>query len=241
MWSPYIRYFNTRGVGSRKSRLLKIHYDGVVEYLERSDVTIESHIDMHQFPFDTQQLKIILRPFINYGRAIKLTSLKDFAGISANAHNVEWKLKGQSSEIQPNAEKPWQPSYLYKLTYQRNSAYYVYKLFIPLIIVVLLSCSIFFLRTEVLINRIRYVLTAFLTIVAFQWIVAKNTPNTSYMTLFDAMVLFSYVTLSLIMLFLTISSRLEDAKAVTLNRVCRVFFPIFYMLGLATIFLVSFA
>jgi len=235
IWQPYLRFAHTRGSTQIKSLALNIEPNGVVSFTQRVTISVESEINMRRFPFDKQALSIIVRPFVDLGIPIKFVINHEHEGISEKAHNVEWVIQKFDSKTQENLAKPWRPQYQLHIHYARRAAFYIFKLFVPLFIIVLLSSSVFWLRREVLINRVRYTLSAFLTIVAFQWIVVQNTPRVSYLTLFDSVLLLSYFTLGLTMLVLTISSRVEEAKSKRIHHLARKLFPVWYLLGIIAI------
>lgn len=235
IWAPYLRIIETRGPIVVKDIALSISYEGEVNLKKRMTLNIETHIDMRQFPFDDQKITITVQPFTEVNTPVKFDILKKHQGISGLAHLAEWKIRDYSNSVTQNLTTTKIPQYHFSVHYDRRSTYYVLKILIPLVVMVLLSFAAFWLPMENLINRMRYVLTALLTIVAFQWTIASDTPKVSYITFFDALVLTSYITLATTILVLIIIRQLKESTGLKIQSVFRFLFPTVYTIALFSI------
>lgn len=102
------------------------------------------------------------------------------------------------------------------------------------------SWSVFWMTRDVLAQRQRQASTALLTIVAFQFVAAGFLPRVPYLTLMDAIILWSFCVIALT-LPLNVRSirgmRQEAAIGLRRDRRWRVLYPAVYLGGLALIFL----
>jgi len=123
----------------------------------------------------------------------------------------------------------------------REWGFYIFKLWIPLSLIVALSWSVFWMPSESLANRIRFASTAFLTIVAYQFAIAGSLPRVAYLTLMDQLMIGSFILIALSalasMIYVTARERDPEA-ALLLDRRCRWIFPLAYGSGLVLMWLV---
>jgi len=113
----------------------------------------------------------------------------------------------------------------------REWGFYVYKLWIPLFLIVVLSWSVFWMQGESLANRIRMAATAFLTVVAYQFAIAGSLPKVAYLTVMDRLMVASFVLIALTALESMVVVKLERShreRAVRLDRMSRWLFPLGY-------------
>src|SRR5208282_2246525 len=64
IWSPTIEVINAVDPRQSYDTRLTASPDGVVKYTERFSVTVTSHFALQSFPFDSQTLNLIVRPYV---------------------------------------------------------------------------------------------------------------------------------------------------------------------------------
>jgi len=74
----------------------------------------------------------------------------------------------------------------------RGSPHIILELFLPLLIIVIISWSIFWIDTAQFANQIGIAMTAILTVIAFSLTISSTLPRTPHLTLTDAFYLVSY-------------------------------------------------
>jgi hypothetical protein len=121
---------------------------------------------------------------------------------------------------------------------ERISMPFVYRLMIPLVLVVIASWSVFWLRSTST-GRFGVTFTAILTVVAFNFIITDKLPSVPEMTYLEALFGISFILLLLVVVENTIIDRLTAtgrlAAAAKVDQVSRILFPAMYVAGIAGI------
>jgi len=231
IWWPYFKFLNSRGGNIPTLRALKISKDGKVEYVGRYNLVIETPLNMHHFPFDTQIINISIVPFALMPEKIIYYNLKDKNGIAPLAHLDEWKLDSLNYSTITNNR----PQFQLTINYQRKAGFYIYKVFLPLLVIILISYLVLWIPKQPAINRIAFIITAMLTTVAFQWAVTSDVPRVSYITYFQAMLLFAFIFIGSKAILVVIGEHVGDEKKERIMWWSRILYPLTLLLGAAII------
>ena len=81
----------------------------------------------------------------------------------------------------------------YSFDLNRKYFYYVLKIILPVIFLVWLSFSVFYIRAEALQSKLSVSMGSLLTLVAYNFIFGDDLPKLSYITVLDAWILLSYL------------------------------------------------
>lgn len=231
MWWPYFKFMRTRGENVSIVKAMKISRDGSIDYTAKYSLSIETALDIHQFPFDEQTILITIVPFGYMPYQLKYYLLKDKMGIDPQAHIEEWKFTGFKNKLSSQDGT----HYTLALHYQRKAAFYIYKIFLPLLMVVFISYMVLWLPKEPAINRLAVIITAMLTVVAFQWSILSDVPKVSYITYLQAMLLFSFITIASKAVFLVIEKAQKEEKKEQLVFWTKIFYPLLLLAGITMI------
>ncbi len=130
--------------------------------------------------------------------------------------------------------------YTLNIAIARRPGFYLWKVFLPLVIIVALSWSIFWMPEERFAQRSRITATGVLTIVAYQFAFGSDQPRIGYLTLIDKTMILSFGLLAVTVLESLVISPWQAShpeRALRTDRMSRVAFPAFYAIGLLLIFL----
>jgi len=119
-----------------------------------------------------------------------------------------------------------------RLHVDREWGFYVFKLWVPLFLIVALSWTPFWMHDDTLSNRIRISATAFLTVVAYQFAVSGSLPKVAYLTLMDRLMMASFVLIALSALESMPVARIRQnntQRALRLDRISQWAFPLTYV------------
>jgi hypothetical protein len=128
---------------------------------------------------------------------------------------------------------------------QPRYRYYIWKVFLPLLAMVAIAYSAFWIKISDYYTQISITLTAMLTEIAFLFAISSSLPKVPYLTFIDAFFLVSFTfSCACIVELVAIHqsherSRLEYAERV--RTISRTLYPIIYVAGLVLIALVFFA
>lgn len=244
IWSPQVLLRHTRGKNIQNGSVLEINKDGQVTYIQRVIANIESHMDFRVFPFDQQGINIILRPFIYPNNVVKLEPLTGLQGFGRLAKTHSWHIVSAKIKLK-NMKSSWNKliysQYSMHVKYKRKVAYYIFQLFMPLLLVVIFSFTVFWMMHNPLVNRVAISLTAVLTITVIQWRVFNELPHLLSHTFLHMFMLLSFVTAALTMVPCVVYDHIKtESHRERMVRIVRWAYPSAYILCLLVIILVFF-
>jgi hypothetical protein len=82
---------------------------------------------------------------------------------------------------------------LFQLTVTRRSGFYVWKIFLPLMMMALIPSAVFWIDPKEFDWLLKIPMTMLLAMVAFQFTITRDLPRIGYITLLDAVFLASFV------------------------------------------------
>jgi len=238
IWYPQIELLKGRGPRQVQMLHLTISDMGVVTLTEKFLATTEVHMDLRHFPFDKQVVEVALRPFADDAALVQLKNLTEFSGVSKNVDMQGWILSKFVTGITTVDSKLYQTpfsQYNLMIQYNRISTYYIFQVFIPIMLIVLLSFSVFWMVTDPLVNRVAISLTAVLTIVVFEWRIASKLPRVNYHMFADAFMLTSFVIAASTILATLFLGRLEQQRKKKYLSIFRIGYPILYLIAVAVV------
>jgi len=247
-WWPQFLIINETGVGDTSAIKIEVRPDGRVRFLEARNVTLETPMMLQPFPFDTQTLEARMVAFgSDSGQVLlevnehMLGATEDHAMKNGQVNIAQWRLlnldmvAALSDHRYYGDAKPIS-ELLFTITLQRESASVVWKVILPLIILVLLMWAIFWMEVDNLSDRLNVAFIGILTIVAYQFLIEGSMPRISYFTFTDTVLLYSFVVMCLSVLeSLVLTSMCKaghKAAAQRVDHVARWVFPLVYFAGL---------
>ena len=242
-WWPQVVLANQSGGLDRQGVVLRIEPDGTVWYVEEIDAVAESPMDLRFFPFDRQSLEIHFK-FLGYGvDEVRFEPVAEYSSLlpqrGNEIGNAEWRIgdydvaAGEDLSAIAGADAVGQGSTLrVAVLAERNPAYLIRTVVLPLALIVMLSWAIFWMDRESLGNRMDISFIALLTVVAFQTIVEQALPAIPGFTLMAGFIMLNYLLLAatigvnLRVDHLDRAGRRADGDA--LDQRCRWLFPLLY-------------
>ena len=109
---------------------------------------------------------------------------------------LEWNIKGDFAEYKAITYYD-KYDYVYDgiktyFSIERNSSYYVYKVIAPIILILIVCWSVFWLRLEQIESRLTVSIVCLLTLIAYNFVIDENIPKLPYLTAMDQIILSSY-------------------------------------------------
>jgi hypothetical protein len=199
IWTPQLEMINASSPRSRDEISIAVSPDGTVRYVERIVVTLSSRFELRRFPFDRQRLEIIIHPFLANGPQIKFKldanstwTASEFQSFSSLA---QWHLTGLHSELltAPTYGGLTVAEARFEIGVTRRSSFYLWKVFLPLLLMVFLSWAVFWIEADDLSNQVQVAVTTILTVIAFAFAISATMPRLPYLTYIDAFFLECYI------------------------------------------------
>jgi Neurotransmitter-gated ion-channel ligand binding domain len=186
MWWPQLEFVNT-GQPDVANRTLDISPDGSVHYKLAVTATFRSDLDLRRFPFDRETLEVRIQSSI--WNQDQMVFVSDPARIGFNPRSTieELVVSRVSTKIRQRELAGWRPAESYSefvalIEVQRRAAFYMWTVFTPVMLIFLISCTVFVIPIENFNDRIGISLTALLACIAMQFTVSFNLPQISYLT-----------------------------------------------------------
>ncbi len=199
IWVPQLEMINAAAPRSRGEIAIMVSPDGTVRYAERFLASLSSKFELRRFPFDQQRLIVIIHPFLvdvppmNFRLdEISTWSAGEFKTFSSLA---QWHLDSMHSEllIAPTYGGFTVPEARFEIDVERRSSFYLWKVFLPLLLMVFLSWAVFWIEESDLSNQIQVAVTTILTVIAFAFAISATMPRLPYLTYIDAFFLECYI------------------------------------------------
>jgi len=245
LWIPDVAVADSFGGTSNTSRRTEIAADGTVQLSGIFSSVVAARFDLRRFPFDKQSLAIGMESFSFNSDVVTLRAMEDLVSYDKDLYLPEWRVRSLTvSTVESGQVRDRVPfsRVIFEANVERETGYYLVKLSIPLMLIVMLSWSVFWMRGESLGGRMRISSTAFLTIVAYQFAVSGDLPKVAYLTLMDKLMITSFILIALTalenMVAVSMNERNPDV-AEKLDRRSRWVFPLAYVATIATVVVAS--
>lgn len=210
---------------------------------------LHSRLDLRRFPFDTQVLDIQLSDSNFVSKSLHYSAQPMQARIdNANFELASWQAADTSlryssfSRLFHAAEGAQNFDYAtFSLPVKRHVGFYLTRFFLPLLVIVAVAFSVFWIDPEDLGSQSGIGVTCLLAAIAFQLAVSDRLPQVDYLTMADRTFVACYIAIALAILESVATSSLhrtgQRTRAMQVDRVCRWLFPLgtIGLIGLATI------
>lgn len=225
--------------------------DGTVSYRQRFVGPFMQKLDLRKFPFDDHRFRVHFVALGHRPEEIRFTpeptavaaGLPNGAGLSKTLTMVDWGVGVPTVFADPYHAAPGLDvaGYAFEFRAKREVQHYVVKVIIPLLLIVMMSWTVFWIDPTLGSSQISVAVTSMLTLIAYRFAVGAEVPRLPYLTRLDAFILTSslLVFFSLIEVLFTTrfaaDGRLDLARSV--DRRCRWIFPVVFFAATAFTFL----
>src|SRR5438132_9867317 len=251
VWHPRVAVVNETNSVSRKfPDLVEVEPDGRLTYRQRYAGAFTQPLRLRSFPFDRQTFRIQLVAVRYQSNEVMFVpdqvwiqdGLKGAGGISPSVTLPDWTI--EKWELKPLvyalAPHHQYSSYAFEFTASRNVQYYILKVILPLVLIVMMSWSVFWIDPVNANSQISVAVTSMLTLIVYRYAIDSKLPRLPYMTRLDVFILAStlLVFFSLIEVVATIilDNTQKKERAVRIDRYCRVIFPAIFVIASIAIF-----
>jgi hypothetical protein len=169
-----------------------------IEYSEDGVHNFNMDFNYKSFPFDKQ--KIVIRLINGYDMSDGLLTLSDYSKKNLNFFQKNNKINGWKivdSKIAYNHIQ--EPNYIYpsstvdlELYIERESGYYLYKVILPIIIILVVCWSSIWILPKELEAKLTITIVCLLSLIAYNFVIDGELPKLEYLTIIDWIVLVSY-------------------------------------------------
>jgi len=206
---PEIVMLNQQGRQDLTSRAVAVLPNGIVIFFSRFTTSFQApDFDFRRFPFDHQRFHI--RSQLVLPREIfHFVPMPDTSGIGAQLGEEEWIIYDVTESITTTSSLTGLPSSEFVLSFSghRHLLYYFMRIFLPMLIILLVSWFTFQLKDYV--KRIDLGITTLLLFIAFNFTVSSDLPRLGYITTMDALMTGAFVITGIVLMFNVYLRRLQ--------------------------------
>jgi len=196
IWTPRLIVLNRQRLWKSFPRVAEVDSTGEVTYDQRSWGYFSQPLDLRDFPFDEQTLNFsFLAPNYTPQEVKLLMSETDGFGMAKNFSVPDWDVIGWDypTESYLPTEDEELSMITYSLKLKRHIEHYIYKIVIPLVFIVVMSWTVFWIDPKLVGTNVAAATTCFLTLVAYRFAISSYLPEIPYFTRLDALVFWSTI------------------------------------------------
>ena len=243
-WYPQVVLVNRSGAYDKSGVVLRIAPDGTSTLIESLDAAAEVDFDMMRFPIDEQRLGAVFE-VLGFDRDEVRLEVDPAAARSNTAippggiQIPQWIVTGSELTSRERAAayagRTGVASVFVATVDVKRDSFFINRLVLfPLVVIVLLSFSVFWMDRASLGDRISVSFIGILTGVAYQMVMSESMPRIAYVTLMNGLLnlsfLFMCATVVVNLLVGSLDKRGQHARGDRIDHVCRWIFPIAYFL-----------
>ena len=251
IWHPRVNVANeTNSVSHKLPETVEVGGDGTVVYRQRYAGAFTQPLRLQSFPFDRQTFHIQFVAVRYRADEVSLVpdqewireGMNEAAGISPSITLPDWTIERWDSKAAGYGLVPGLQfsGYVFEFTARRDLQYYILKVILPLILIVIMSWAVFWTDPVHGSAQLSVAVTSMLTLIAYRFTVDTQLPRLPYMTRLDVFFLIStlLVFFSLIEVVVTmiLDNNQQTERAKTIDRYCRAIFPVIFALASIAIF-----
>ena len=207
--APGFFIYNQQGRRHTQEAKVSVFNDGHAIYLERFTVTLQApEFDFVQYPFDTQKFffRVVAAMPVNFVRFIPL---EGYSQLGDQLGEEEWEFENSWTNTDEVAGITGKPTARFSFGFEakRHLNYYLLRIFLPLVIIILVSWFTFFLNDYS--KRVDMAVANLLVFVAFNFTISNDLPRLGYLTFIDTIMFATFVFAGLVVLVNVIYRRME--------------------------------
>lgn len=189
--------------------VVAIESGGRVRYVEKSSLTLQApYFNFRRYPFDTQTFFFEIVS-VYPSQWVHFYPLEDVSGLGDTLGEEEWVFGKARMQLSSEPGLSGQDSDRIALRFEahRHIQYYALRIFLPMLILIVVGWSSFFLEDYR--KRIEIAGANLLVFVAFNWAISADLPKLGYVTFLDFLLQCVFLVTGAIVVFNVILSRLE--------------------------------
>lgn len=245
-WYPQTVLVNESGLYEKSGVVLRIQPDGTSTVTETINAVAESEVNMALFPFDRHRLEAAFE-VLGFGNDEVVFQVDSDSGAGSPTVDVrvpQWTIGDLRMSVRDRpapyaGRRKIASTVVVSVDVQRQPLYAVRLVVFPLIVIVLLSFSVFWMDHTSESDRTSISFIGILTGVAYLLTMSDQLPHISYFTLMHGFINLSFLTMcATVVINLAVGAHDRRGRhdlADRIDRRCRWAFPLVYVCGLLVI------
>ena len=223
LFNPTIEIFNRKSKINNETESIDwidIFSNGTIETRSMDNARFKAaNFDFKRFPFDSQIISFELwsefpstivalqsyEPAMSEHKK-ELYNFNKKDGIVIPGWNLTDVNYGAYSLSLPFFSKKWRTAseegksdtypyqgFIVELEVERISNYYIFKIFLPILLILIISWSVFWIHPKQIEAKVNITIVALLTLIAYNLIMDQEIPKLDYVTFMDAFIFITYL------------------------------------------------
>jgi len=238
VWHPQLLFVNQQKIWPTFPEVVHVKPDGEVEYRQRVWGPFSQPLEVHDFPFDTQDFEIRLASAGETADDITYQAdPENQSGLAERFSLPDWRVLSWELDFtlyKPMGSREGIASFALIFHARRYASHYVVKVIVPLIFIVAMSWIVFWVDPTESGTQIGVATTAMLTLIAYRFMVGGHIPIVPYLTRMDIFILGSTILVFTALAQAVITSLMAHREKVVLAKKvdvwCRFIFPTMFVL-----------
>ncbi len=189
IWHPGLLIINQRSVRPSLPETVTVRPDGSAQYLQRFTGTFSADLDLRAFPRDRQRLAVWVVAPLRMGEPVRLLVDDSLARLRNDRLSIgDWTVGEVTLSPRPflaTVKARPAPGVELSIEVERRVTYYVIQVLIPLLAILLMTWTVFWIEPQTTNVRISVAVTTMLTLIAYRFALASHVPRLSYLTQLD--------------------------------------------------------
>jgi hypothetical protein len=189
LWTPNYEFVNaSEPVRVQNEAALIVNDEGRITQRLRFVGKFDSPMDLRRFPFDAQVLKVFIEPFERVVKDLRFTVDRKNVGRLGTAFLTDWSIRdvnAQVTEVNHPLFNRVNSRLSFEITIQRKSTFYLWRVLLPMSLLVLTSWVVFWFDPSNLQPLISTTVAILLNIILFSFTIDFALPKVAYLTLID--------------------------------------------------------
>lgn len=237
-WFPQVVLVNEAEPLESSGVVLRLQSDGTSTLTMMLNAAAKVDLDLRRFPFDRHRVEMIFEVLGFDASEVVMQVAEDHAILSTDHIRVpQWSVEGATLSTRERQASSAGPrgvasSFVLAVEVDRQSFYVRRLIVLPLILIVLLSFSVFWMDRSSLGDRISVSFIGILAAVTYQTVMGDTLPRISYVTLMHGFLNLSFITMCATVVINLVVGALDKkgrhSAGDRIDRWCRWIFPITY-------------
>lgn len=188
IWAPNFQSTSNRGASEMLPRVVIVDPDGNATYTQRLTGRFGAPTYLADFPFDRHEISFPFFFATSEGVIKYQVSAGPIVEISSMLATPDWKVEGGTISTEPlpiSAALPPVPGATFTVEATRITSHYIWNTILPLIVIVMMSWTVFWAPPAQIAVQFGFSATSILTVIAYRFALANQVPPLSYSTRLD--------------------------------------------------------
>ena len=192
LWHPRIQLKNIRRLWPQLPDCVRVERSGRCSVVQRYVGMISCPLALQDFPFDSQEVRFEFLSAGHRPEEVRLIVDAERCGRSERFSLVDWSIGAGSFGVKPlvvHGGDRAVASFFGSFPARRYANYHLLKVILPLIMIVAMSFTVFWIPAGQFGSRVSVGATSVLTLIAYRFLLGALVPRVSYMTSLDVFIL----------------------------------------------------